>query len=174
MEFSFTNEIPASQTDRIVDYLLGPRLWIPNTDYPDYLDWAHRAHGELQRGTKRAMTATAGRELVGAVIYQSHKTQPDTLEIKNITVRPEARGRYIASFLLRNSEIEGARDFRSSVAVVDTKATNIAMRRFLLTHGYGISGQTDLYGIQGGVDMVFKKRLIGLSSLPQLTPRARR
>ena len=86
MDFKFTNNYPISRLDEIVSYLLGPRLWIPNTDYPDFLDWAQKVHGELKKDVKRALIALSENNVVGVAIYQRHKKYKDTLEIKNLTV----------------------------------------------------------------------------------------
>jgi ribosomal protein S18 acetylase RimI-like enzyme len=84
------------------------------------------------------------------------------LEIKNISVDPEAEGRYIGSFLLRNSEIEAAKvDFPDIEHVtIDTKRTNQGMVEFLLDHGYQLQEVTDLYGTGTGLDAVFTKSLV--------------
>jgi ribosomal protein S18 acetylase RimI-like enzyme len=160
MDFVFTNEYPVGRIDEIVSFLLGPRLWIPKTDYPDFLDWAQRVHGELKKESKRALVALAHGTVVGAAIYQRHKKQTDTLEIKNLTVRPDVRGRYIASFLMRNAEIEGAREFGAHTALCDAKADNLSVQHFLLKHHYRIVGRHDLYQLHSGRDCVYQKQLL--------------
>lgn len=157
MDFRFTNEYPVSKLDEIVSYLLGPRLWIPHSDYPDFLDWAERAHQELKKEQKRALVAVENNDIVGVTIYQRHKQHPDALEIKNLTVRPDKRGRYIASFLLRNSEIEGTAEFGSREIVCDAKKNNLPIRFFLERNHYNPIARADLYGKSGGEDIVFKK-----------------
>lgn len=159
-EFRFINEFPASRTDEIAEYLTGPRLWIPRTDYPDVLDWAQKVHTELKAEIKRAMVAYQGGEIVGVTVYQRDKRNPKALEIKNLTVRPDVRGRHVASFLLRNAEIEGAAEFRTEIAICDAKATNIAIKFFLLRQHYQIVDQTDLYGLGAGEDLIFRKSLL--------------
>ena len=160
MEFFFTNEATLHRTDEIVAYLRGPRLWIPTTDYPDFLDWTQKVHEQLRHEEKRALVAMSGGQVVGASIYQRHREEADALEVKNITVRPDQQGRYVASFLLRNAELEGERDFPGvRQAVVDAKAGNFAVRRFLLHHAYVPAALVDLYGLGAGADVVFRKRL---------------
>jgi len=159
MNFVFTNEYKASRLDEIVTYLIGPRLWIPQTDYPDFLGWADRAHGELRTESKRAMLAFSHGDIVGVTIYQRHKKYRDALEIKNLTVRPDMRGRYIASFLLRNTEREGAKDFSSKYVLCDSKADNYAVRAFLFQQKYSILGKHDLYSYKSGEDLVYRKNL---------------
>ncbi len=160
MEFRFTNEIPASQTDRVVNHLIEPRLWIAQSVYPGYLDWAHRVHTQLLNGDKRAMVAYHGRDLVGVTIYQQHPTDPTILEGKNISVRPEEAGRHIAAFLVRQTEIEGARDLDGVNKIIwDAKADNLSVRNFLLAQHYVPTGPVHLYGSGTGEDTVYKKSL---------------
>ena len=109
MQLTFTNDFPLSRTDEVVDHLLKPRLWIPHENYPDYSVWLERVHAQLRAHEKRAMVALEHGRVVATVLYQRHKEHVDTLEIKNVAVEPEQRGRYIASFLLRNAELEGDR-----------------------------------------------------------------
>ena len=109
------------------------------------------------------MLSYMGRNPVGVVIYQKHPTLPGVLEIRNISVSPDAHGRYIGSFLLRNTEIVGLQeDFPGiDTAMVDTKVTNNGMIGFLLTHGYEIHEVTDLYGDGVGLDAVLTKTIEG-------------
>lgn len=159
MDFRFTNEFLPSRIDEIVNYMLGPRLWIPSTDYPDALDWAQKAYTELKRESKRALLALSRGEVVGVLVYQRHKRIPEALEFKNLTVRPDQRGRYVASFLLRNAEIEGGRDFKSEYVLADSKAANLAVSFFLTRHRYRIVGKRDLYGLGAGDDVIYRKLL---------------
>lgn len=87
------------------------------------------------------------------------KPIPEALEVKNITVRPDQRGRHIASFLLRNAEIEGRADFQSTHVLVDTKARNFPIRAYLTKNGYHVKGVTDLYGLGAGEDIVYRKAI---------------
>lgn len=144
--------------DAVLGFLEGPRLWIPRADYPDFVDWLHRAHGELRAGQKRAVVALEGPDVQGSVIYQPHKALRGVLELKNISVRPEARGRLLASFLLRQAELAGAALGLHQV-VVDAKARNVEIRKFLLSQRYRPCGTADLYGLGAGDDVVYTKTL---------------
>ena len=157
MELTFTSDGVGGRADELVDYLRGPRLWIPQRDYPDFDRWADKVHAQLKSEEKRAIVALARRAVVGAVIYQRHKTMPEALEIKNITVRPDKRGRFVAGFLLRNAEVEGAADYGVDEVVVDAKARNAALRAYLFRQGYRPRGVTDLYGLGAGDDVVYGK-----------------
>lgn len=160
MEILFTSERTTSRADELVDYLRGPRLWIPRADYPDFDDWSEKVHAQLKSEHKRALLALSRGVVVGAVVYQRHLTELGSLEIKNVTVRPDMRGRYVARFLLRNAEIEGRADFGVRRAVLDAKASNVSLRRYVEAQGYAATAVRDLYGLGGGADVVFRKRLM--------------
>jgi ribosomal protein S18 acetylase RimI-like enzyme len=157
MELTFTSDGVGGRADELVDYLRGPRLWIPQVDYPDFDRWADKVHAQLKSEEKRAIVALARHEVVGAVVYQRHKTRPEALEIKNITVRPDMRGRFVAGFLLRNAEVEGAADYGVGDVIVDAKARNVALRAYLFRQGYRQRGVADLYGLGAGEDVVYGK-----------------
>lgn len=131
MDFKFTSEYKASQLDEIVDYILGTRLWIAQADHPDITGWAKKAHFKLRKETKRALVCFSASTLVGVAIYQKHKSVSDYVELKNISVRPEPRSRYIASFLIRNVEVEASREFGSNLITCDAKERNYEITHFL-------------------------------------------
>ena len=158
-EFLFTSERSWQKADEIVDYLRGPRLWVPRVDYPDLDAWIEKVHAQLKSEAKRALVAFQGGQVVGAVVYQRHVDAPEVLEVKNITVRPDMRGRHIASFLLRNAEIEGAHDFGAREVVADAKVQNLAIRAYLFRNGYRSDDVKDLYGLGAGADVVYRKAL---------------
>lgn len=161
-DFRFTSESPDFRIDEIVNYLTGPRLWVPNNDYPNIIDWAQKVYIQLKSGSKRSMVAYYGQEIVGVTIYQKHKQDLDALEIKNITIRPDMRGRHVASFLLKNTEIEGAKEYGSKFATCDAKVKNINILYFLKSEHYEVVRQTDLYNLGTGKDAIFRKSLIPL------------
>ncbi len=158
VDFTFTSDA-GNRTDELVDYLRGPRLWIPHEHYPDFDDWLERVHVQLKSEEKRALVALSHHSVVGAVIYQKHKTVPGSLEIKNLTVRPDMRGRFIASFLFRNAEVEGAADFDVDSVLIDAKDSNQAIRALLFQQGYRIQCTEELYGLGAGRDVVYGKRI---------------
>jgi GNAT superfamily N-acetyltransferase len=159
MEIIFTSDATVSRADEIVSYLLGPRLWVARSDYPDFEGWVQKVHGQLKSESKRALVALVRGQVAGAVIYQRHLSDTRALEIKNISVRPDQQGRHIASFLLRNAEIEGQSDFGSTHALVDAKAKNHGVGIFLARMRYAPLAPTDLYGLGAGEDVVFRKQL---------------
>ena|ERR1035437_8928080 len=157
MNFRFTNDFSLSKLDEIVDYLRGPRIWFPKICYPDYFDWLQKIHSEIKSEQKRALIALDHFELIGVIIYQKHKTDKDSLELKNLTVRPDKRGRHIASFLLKNAEVEGLSEFKSKHIVCDTKQDNMDVRLFLFKNNYKSKRIEDLYGLKSGLDVVYQK-----------------
>ena len=159
-KFRFNNEHTSAGVADIVDVLRQPRLWIPTEkDYPNHGTWLDKTEALIASGKKRAMVAYMGKDAIGTVIYQRSADQPSTLEIRNISVSNDLRGRYIGSFLLRNSEIEAAQNDFPGVDefVVDTKVSNTEMIAFLESHGYDIKEITDLYGLGTGLDVVMSK-----------------
>lgn len=161
-EFRFTNEHRTSGIGTVVDVLRSPRLWIPaQRDYPDYDNWLLKTEADIIAGSKRAMLARMNSQAIGAVIYQADGADPGTLNIRNISLSPDARGRHIGSFLVRNVEIEARRhEFPDSDQVsVDTKAANTDMIQFLLVNGYRVQAIKDLYGLGAGLDVVLTKPL---------------
>ena len=160
VDFHITNELSNPQIADVTDLLRKPRLWIPTEkDYPSHRDWLDKSEAQLASGSKRAMTAYMGSKAIGTVIYQRDPQSPSNLEIRNISVSPDARGRYVGAFLLRNAEVEAVQhDFPGVERIsVDTKATNVEMINFLLSQGYEIEDIKDLYGVGTGLDAVVSK-----------------
>lgn len=161
VRITLTSEETWRRADEVVDHLRGPRLWVPRRDYPDFDHWLNKVWVQLRAEEKRALLALVGGRVVAAVVYQRHRDDRTVLEVKNISVRPDWRGRLVASFLLRNAEVEGARDFGSRSAVVDAKAGNLGVRAYLLRNGYRPTEVRDLYGLGAGLDVLYRKRLAG-------------
>ena len=159
-EFRFNNDHNSAEVADIVDVLRQPRLWIPTEkDYPNHGAWLDKTEDLIISGKKRAMAAYMGKDAVGTVIYQRDPKEPTLLEIRNISVSDDARGRYVGSFLLRNAEIEAAQNDFPGIEqyVVDTKTSNVEMIAFLESQGYSVQDITDLYGIGAGLDAVMSK-----------------
>jgi ribosomal protein S18 acetylase RimI-like enzyme len=159
-EFSFTNDHTSHAASNVIDVLRSPRLWIPTErDYPDYEEWLLKIEAQIATGKKRAMLAHHDGKGVGAIVYGEHATEPKAINIKNISIAPNARGRYIGSFMLRNTEVEAVdTDFAGTENIfVDTKPANSEMLAFLGSHGYHPVGVTDLYGLGTGPDVILKK-----------------
>lgn len=71
---------------------------------------------------------------------------------------PVPGGRLLASFLLRQAELAG-RALGCSTVLVDAKARNTGIRRFLLSQRYRVAGTTDLYELSSGDVVVYTKLL---------------
>lgn len=159
-DICISNEHSCSQVAGIIDVLRQPRLYVPtDQDYPNHNEWLEKTEHQLQTGMKRAMVAYIENTAVGTVIYQRNPVNHSELEVRNISVEQAARGRFIGSFLLKNSEIEAvSNDFPGvKEIVVDTKVTNREMIRFLTDHGYDVKEVVDLYGLGAGLDVVLTK-----------------
>lgn len=87
-EFLFTSERSWQKADEIVDYLRGPRLWVPRLDYPDLDAWIEKVHAQLKSEAKRALVAFQGGQVVGAVVYQRHVEAP---RCPNATTTPPVK-----------------------------------------------------------------------------------
>jgi ribosomal protein S18 acetylase RimI-like enzyme len=160
-DFRFSNEHSSGLHEGAIDVLSRPRLWIPEDDYPDYYEWLEKVEAQLEDGRKRAMVAYSGRQAVGAIVYQRHEANLDTVEIKNISVQPDMRGRYVGSFLLSNTAVAATGyDFpECDRLMVDTKISNTDMINFLIRHGYTITEICDLYYLGAGDDAVMTKSI---------------
>ena len=163
LDIRFSNQPNGRNLDATSELLRQPRLWVPGGDYPDHPDWVDMALSEIAAEQKRSMVAWMGDEQVGVLVYQRHKTSPDTVEIKNLSVQPQARGRRIADFLFRQVELEGPHDFPGATRLVgDTKVTNAAMIQFALHNGMSLVAVPTLEGTfanNGVPDVVLTKQL---------------
>lgn len=162
-DFRFTNETSGRNTDATATLLVQPRLWIPGGDYPDHMRWREKALEEIKQGSKRTMLALWGSDPVGQIIYQRHPQDPAIVEIRNISIEPHARGRLIASFLLRQVEAEASIEFPGATTLVgDTKVTNTGLLAFAASHGYSAQLMQQLdspYAHNGTPDVAFSKTI---------------
>lgn len=163
MDIRFTSQFPTSQINEIVDLVIKPRLWVPNPQiiYPDIYDWAQKVYVELFRQEKFCIVAVSGiYQIAGLIIFQQHKKYQDALEIKHLNVLPQMQNRYIASFLLRNAEVEGKKLFpHLTKCLCDAKAENRIVFNFLLKHHYLPKAKLDLYDLKSGEDIIYEKMI---------------
>ena len=169
LDFTFTNTPGGRNQDAIADRLVQPRLWIPNGDYPAHLDWYEKAIAQIAEEEKRAMIAYWGSDAVGSVVYQQDPKDPHTVEIRNLSIEPYARGRHVASFLLSQTEHEAAVEFPNATRIVtDTKHTNAGLIAFVLHNGYKVDIVTTLnesgFAHNGVRDVVLVKNLDSMHS----------
>jgi len=164
LDFRFSNQIGGQNQDAVANLLIQPRLWIPRGDYPAHTEWREKAIDEIASEKKRAMIAYWGLEAIGSVVYQRDPTDPSKVEIRNLSIEPHARGRYVASFLLRQVEWEAPIDFPGTTTIVtDTKRTNSGLLAFAIENGYQIEAVTTLDGTSfahnGVPDVVLSKAI---------------
>ena len=122
--------------------------------YPKYDEWVQKVETELFAGFKRAALAYSYGGLVGDVVWQAHKKRARTREVKNVRIDPKERGRYLASFLLRQVECEGKGSFDS--IIIDARETQKDMIGLLMGMGYSVAGKINLYE-EGRKDVVLFK-----------------
>jgi ribosomal protein S18 acetylase RimI-like enzyme len=158
-EFRFTNDHSKSELGNVIDVLRRPRLWVPTErDYPDFSEWLEDTEAALAADTKRAMLAYYLSRSIGAVVYRRHKTLPNVLAIRNISV-DEMRGQGVGTFLVRSVIAEATIDYPGvDTVMVDTKVDNTAMLDFLRHElDFSIEEITDLYGKDAGLDAVLTR-----------------
>ena len=96
LDIRFSNQPNGRNIDAASELLVRPRLWVPGGDYPAHAEWVDMTLAQIEEERKRAMVAYIGDEQVGVLVYQRHKTDPLKLEIKNLSIEPQARGRATA------------------------------------------------------------------------------
>lgn len=124
--------------------------------YPNYARWVDEVCiPDIQSNWKEAIFAYSNGHIVGDIIYQPHKELPRTREFKNMRIHPLYRGRHLASFLLRQAEVDGD-DFDRIILDVNTKQKPVI--ELLLKSGYRAISETPLY--RGDeVDVIMQKEL---------------
>ena len=158
---TFTNDY-YPYLNQIIDRIIQPRLWFSGSnfaDYPDIGDWSQRVYTELRREIKRAFIAVISRRVVGVIIYQRDKIEQDILEFKHLSIDEMLAGRRIASFLWRQAEIEGVKEFQPKLIRCDVKIYRLAVRAFLEANHYQLVNTADLYSLKSGLDAVYQKEV---------------
>lgn len=158
---TFTNDFYQFR-EQIVERIAKPRLWFPQGNlyyYPDIGDWSQKVYQELSNGSKRAFIAIINQQIIGVIIYQRHKVEFDVLEVKHLSVDDFFAGRKIASFLFRQAEIEGIREFQPKLIRCDVKAALVEVRQFLQVNQYQLVTSIDLYRLKTGLDAVYQKEV---------------
>lgn len=140
LDFRFSNDPTSRNIDAAAFLLTQPRLWIPGGDYPGHMDWRDKALADLAAERKREMVAFWGNETVGGIIYQRNPADPTVVEIRNVSIENYARGRHVASFLLRQVEFEAPYDFPNVTSIsCDTKLANTGFIKFMIYNGYKVT-----------------------------------
>ncbi len=112
-----------------------------NLGYVNHFNWIEKARVELSSGYKEGILAYNNGIIVGDIVFQEHKELPKIGEIKNIRVHPKLRDRRVASFMLRQAELEMPYD----AIIVDARANQQDMISFLIANGYVCIGKRALY-----------------------------
>ncbi|MEK6760528.1 MAG: hypothetical protein AABX93_01245 [Nanoarchaeota archaeon] len=112
-----------------------------NLGYPNYEAWIEKMRSELSFGIKHGILAYNNGIIVGDIVFQKHKQLVDFLELKNIRIHPNLRGRNFASFMLRQAELE----MPQSPVIVDARVNQADMINFLISQGYSSVTQMPLY-----------------------------
>lgn len=123
---------------RLTNFLISQDL-----GYPNYDEWIQRAEAEVESGWKTAVLAFYEGHLIGDLISQPHKEIPGFLELKNMRVHPDFRGRYFAKFMLRQAELDFGAGKDAIICDVPADQPNII--EFMQTCGYSPILITPLY-----------------------------
>ncbi|MFH1307764.1 MAG: hypothetical protein ABIH72_02845 [archaeon] len=137
-DFAFRSVQTAEEVRQTVDFLARQDL-----QYPHYDEWVQKAESELHSGYKRAGLAYSNGILVGDIVWQLHKELPRVREMKNLRINPQARGRYLAQFLIRQAEVEDKRD--CDAMIVDARETQHDLIELMGCMGYSILSKLNLY-----------------------------
>ena len=162
MNIRFTDEMNPRNAAGVIDVLRAPRLWIPTVaDYgARHGEWLGKVEHGLIDGTRHALHARVGRQSVGAIVYRPNESDLRIIDIRNISIHPDVKGRRFGTFMLRNIEMLAQEQYADVERFrIDTKATNTEMLSFLSEQGYGLTSVSDLYG-DGKPDVVLEKSLI--------------
>ena len=171
IDIRFTDEMNPRNASRVIDQLRGPRDMIPNQDYGNkHEEWLERIEPRLIRGDVHALFGEFGRVAAGAIVFRPEPSDSNIAGIRCISIPPEFKGRRIASFMLRNTELLIEEMYpRTEEVIVDTKTTNHNMIAFLESQGYRPEEITDLYQ-SGKPDIVFSKTLRARDEASDLQP----
>ena len=113
-------------------------------DYPDYDEWVKKCYRELQLGYKQALVCLLGDEIIGNLIFQQHKEDPLSLELKNSRVNPKHRRKRVFTRLYRNVERYAIEKGFSRI-VGDTHADNNGVIKTSIRLGFHLESTERLY-----------------------------
>ena len=112
--------------------------------YPNYNRWVQRAEAEMLSGYKRTIIVISQGRVVGDLVYQPHKHLKGIAEIKNLRVNPKLNGRYFATFMLRQLEVETSRENFYAIWV-DARESQKDVIGFFASQGYAPVETLPLY-----------------------------
>jgi hypothetical protein len=128
MNFQFTDIQTRNELSKLINFLHKQDL-----NYPKYDTWVQKTESELDSGHKKAILAFSEGKIVGNLVYQQHKINPEFLEFKNIRTHPKIRNRYFAKFMLRQAETENQ---NYDAIIVDAPIESVNMINFLKSCNY--------------------------------------
>lgn len=151
--FSFTFKTLDSIMDikTLVDFISKQ-----DNNYPNYQEWVQRTEYELYIGYKKAILALSYGQLVGDLIYQSHKELPRVRELKNLRVNPNYRVRNFARFMLKQAEVEDPGSF--DLILCDARVSQKSLIHMLTSLDYKTMQTVSLYD-QNTLDIIMVKNL---------------
>ena len=135
--------------------------------YPRYEKWIEKMRSELSFGIKHGILAYSNGIIVGDVVFQEYKQARGILEMKNIRIHPNLRGRNFASFMLKQAEFE----LPNSAVIVDARASQTDMINFLTKQGYSPIAQVSLYDSNNQDVVMVKMKSSGKNILPLIKAR---
>jgi len=113
-------------------------------DYPDYMLWVEKCKRELELGYKRAFVCTKDNEIIANLVFQPHKEDRSTLELKNARVKEEYERKNIFKKMVKEAErYARANSFKRIRG--DTHESNIAITKALKNLGFKIEAKEQLY-----------------------------
>ena len=126
-------------------------------NYQHYDEWVQRAEYELDGGSKKAILAYNDGRLIADLICQKHKQNSEAMEIKNVRVEGDMQGRHVASFLVKQAEMENF--WSSSLAVADVRSDRQDIISFMLECGFEETCTSHLYDLTNPPDVTLAKVL---------------
>jgi len=113
-----------------------------NLGYPEYDSWVQRTENELDTGYKKAILAFSEKNLVGNLVYQTHKGDSSFLELKNLRVLKNFRLRDFARFMLKQAEVE---NLNYKAIICDIPFNQPEIIKFMESQGYNLFLKIPLY-----------------------------
>ena len=148
-DYAFRSVQSTKEVRLAVDFLAKQDL-----KYPNYDEWVGRVESELFSGYKKAGLAYSQGVLVGDIVWQPHKNLPRVRELKNLRISPQARGKYLAQFLLRQAEVEDRKEF--DVLIADARESQTDLINMMADMDYQVLGKINLYE-EGRKDVILFK-----------------
>lgn len=137
---------------QLTKFLLKQALW-----YPKYDQWVNEVCiPEIDSGSKTTILARQSGNIIGNVIWQSHKQLPKIREIKNLRIDQSFRRRDLAHFLLKQVEIELIDEISGIICDVDNRKLDVI--KLLQFSGYKPLYQMPLY-CENNVDIIYFKQI---------------